>query len=129
LGVASAALLFFGCLVGPRLGQLDEVPFFDEMWRLDLIHSRHVLATSKLIVNTTAVPYGWIYANKALIALFGNSLALLRLTGLVFWALALVVLLLAFVRVAAVGSRLRRWLVTVAVVATCATLAVTGPVT
>ena len=129
LGVASAALLFFACLVGPRLGQLDDVPFFDEMWRLDLIHSSHVLATSKLIANTTAVPYGWIYVNKALIAVFGNSLPLLRLAGLVFWTLALVVLLLTLVRVAAVGSRVRRRLVTVAVVATCATLAVTGSVT
>src|SRR5438477_1068117 len=129
LGVASAALLFFGCLVGPRLGQLDDVPFFDEMWRLDLIHSRDVLATSKLIANTTAVPYGWIYANKALIAVFGDSLPVLRLAGLVFWTLALVVLLLTFVRVTAVGSRLRHRPVTVAVVATCATLAVTGSLT
>src|SRR5438128_10032370 len=48
LGVARAAMLFFGCLVGPRLGQHDDVPCYDEMWRLDPIQRRHVTAPAKV---------------------------------------------------------------------------------
>lgn len=68
-----------------RNGFLHVEPFFDEMWRIDMIHSSDVLARATN-GGATPVPWGWIYLYKGLTPFIGGSPPAFRLASVALFA-------------------------------------------
>jgi hypothetical protein len=65
---------------------LSQPPFFDEMWRMNLIATQHTIA--KLLASDTPVPIGWLYLNKATFFAIPDSFGLARILCAIWLAFA-----------------------------------------
>jgi hypothetical protein len=87
---AIAAVVLFVILNRKVLGQ---PPYYDEIWKLDLIVPGNTVA--RYFAHDTAIPIGWVYLNKILLFFTPDNFGVARTFSLVWFALAMVLLVRA----------------------------------
>jgi hypothetical protein len=123
--LAAVAVLATVGLVAPAWDQLHRQPFFDEMWRINLIDAHDLLATAKTVPNTTAVPYGWIELHRIATAVGGHALRVVRGLDLMLVVGGLVALCAFLLFVGELRPARQPWVWKTAAVIGCALLALT----
>jgi hypothetical protein len=119
LGLAAVAAVVAVIVALQQRGVWRVAYYFDEMWRVDLIHSSNTYQES--LLGTAPLPYGWIYGFKILNP-FNIGPPGMRAAELILFVGGLVILFLTLIEVTKEGQKRPAIGAVVVALATCATL-------